>query len=46
MDIPVDNGYRQMMKERKLMNCDNDRRTKIMRSGGIRSKRYGSRGNI
>ena len=39
MDIPVENGHRRIMKERKLTSCDNnrDRSTGTIRGGGIRS---------
>ena len=48
MDIQVKNGHRRIMRERKLMSCNNGRyrSTGIMRGREIRSKRYGNKGSI
>ena len=47
-DIPVENRHRHIRKERTLASFDNgmNKITGIMRGRGIRSRRYGRKGNI
>ena len=47
-NIAMENRYLQIVKERKLTSCDNDRnrRTMIIRKRRIRIMRDGSKGNI